>query len=100
MLVFALNLEQVEEIGAGGVDFNQVIIRGRTGSGKICDGEVKGCLYCTFRCLAGILSTTSSSIEHAWKKGLKTVILPYLDILPNLNSSHFGDEFLESWKVE
>lgn len=65
MLVFALDLEQVEEIGAGGVDFNQVIIGGRTGSGKIGDGEVKGSLYCTFRCLAGILSTTSSSIEHA-----------------------------------
>ena len=48
MLVFALNLEQVEEIGAGGVDFNQVIIRGRTGSGKIGDGEVKGSLYIVY----------------------------------------------------
>ena len=48
MLVFALNLEQVEEIGAGGVDFNQVVIGGRTGSGKIGDGEVKGSLYIVY----------------------------------------------------
>lgn len=44
VLILALNLEQVEEIGAGGVNFDQVVIGGRRGCRKIGDGEVKRAL--------------------------------------------------------
>ena len=39
MLVFAADLEEIEEIGCGGVDGDKVLVRGRFGGGEGGDGE-------------------------------------------------------------
>jgi len=44
VLVPALDLEQVEEVGGRGVDLDQVPVRGGGGGGEGGDGEVKRAL--------------------------------------------------------
>jgi hypothetical protein len=42
VLVFAADLEKVEEVGAAGVYLDEVFIWMRDGGGEICDEEVEG----------------------------------------------------------
>ena len=73
VLVLALNLEEVEEVGARGVDFNQVMIRRGGGCREVCDREVKRAL------LVVSSQYVSSELEPS---------ATHLDIFPNLQSSH------------
>ena len=45
VLVFALDLEYVEEIRAGGVDFNKVFVCCWLGGGQVCYFQVEGALF-------------------------------------------------------
>lgn len=45
MLVFALDLEEVEEVGSSGMDFDEVVVWRRRGSRQLCDFEVEGTLW-------------------------------------------------------
>lgn len=58
MLVFALDLENVEEIGACGVDFDEVFVWCWGGGGQVGYFEVEGALYVSkiSRCSTGYVS--------------------------------------------
>lgn len=44
-LVFTADLEQVEEVGGGGVDLDEVLVRLRLGVGEVADLEVLRTLF-------------------------------------------------------
>lgn len=45
MLVFALDLQQIEKVCAGGVDFDEVFVGCRGRRAEVVDFEVQGALY-------------------------------------------------------
>lgn len=53
MLVFALDLEDVEEVGAGGVDLNEVFVWRWAGGGDFGDGEITRALVVDQRVSVG-----------------------------------------------
>lgn len=91
VLVLALDLEQVEEVGPRGVDLDQVFVWGRGGGGEGGDGEIQWALqssvvsYLSEVVVAGYIYLQGGKKYKERKKEK-----PYLDILANLNRPHLA----------
>lgn len=76
ILVSAADLEEVKEVGRGGVDEEKVLVRGGDGVGEVGYGEVFGFLVDGW-------SVDIEDLGEEW----------YLDVLFHLNCTHPGELF-------
>ena len=79
-LVFPLNLENIEEIGCGGVNLDQVLIWLREGVCELDDFELLGPLE--ILCERGFVAGTAVCYGESGNSG------SHLDVLGYLNASH------------
>jgi hypothetical protein len=75
VLVFALDLEDVEEVGACGVDFDEVFVRCWGGGGQVGYFEVEGALH-MYICFSDCSGCSNVKMRV------------YLDIFAELDGAH------------